>query len=186
MTNFEKTLFAIDKLCKKRSIEYAVIGGVAAIIYKLPRTTEDIDITLLTDIGEIREIGKTFMESFSPLQENPLDFFERYFILPSIYEKTKIKVDFAAGVSGFDKKVIQRKKRAKFGQVNIWVCTIEDLIIYKLVASRSRDLVDIEHLFENNPKVDKEYLLKVAKQFIDLERGDIFEKLNHYLKQFNL
>ncbi|NIA31193.1 MAG: hypothetical protein GWP06_14950 [Actinobacteria bacterium] len=110
MTNFETTLLAIDKLCEKYSIKYVVIGGVAAIIYKIPRTTEDIDITLLTDIDKIREIGKIFLERFSPLKENPLDFFDRYFILPSIHEKTKIKVDFAAGVSGFDKKVIHRPR----------------------------------------------------------------------------
>ena len=99
-----------------------------------------------------------------------------------------MRIDFSAGISEFDKSVIRRRKRVKFKNTNFYVCSFEDLILYKLIAARPQDIADVEKLFQLNRdgEIDKVYLLKVAKQFIDLERSDVFEKLNEYLQQFHL
>ncbi len=186
LTRFEKTLLTIDTLCEKYAISYALIGGLSAVAHELPRTTQDIDITLLVDIQEIRKIGKIILENFIPLKKDPLDFFEKYFVLPVCDAETQIGIDFSAGLSGFDINVIKRSKRIKFGDVEISLCSVEDLIIYKLVASRLQDLADVNELFRiHQQTLDRVYLRNIAKAFIEVERSDIIDKLEKYFKEFH-
>jgi hypothetical protein len=97
--------------------------------------------------------------------------------------ETKVKIDFAAGLSEFDKKVIQRKVQRKFGNVMINVCSLEDLIIYKLVSARPQDILDIKELMKaRKDEYDLVYLKNMAKNFIEVERSDVFENLNKFLK----
>ncbi|MBC8185624.1 nucleotidyltransferase [candidate division KSB1 bacterium] len=186
LSGFEKTLFAIDTICKNNSIPYALIGGLSAVVHQIPRTTQDIDITLLVDIQQIREIGEIILTEFTPLKDDPLGFFEKFFVLPVYYEKTKIRVDFSAGLSGFDNNVIKRSQRVNFGKIEISLCSVEDLIIYKLVASRLQDLADIEALFKiHHQNLNRNYLFKIAKGFVEVERSDIVDKLENYFSKFH-
>jgi hypothetical protein len=187
LTRFEETLLAIDKICKNNSLPYALIGGLAGVVHKIPRVTQDIDITLLTDLQDIHKTGEILLKTFMPLKESPLDFFEKYFVLPVYYEPTKIRIDFSAGLGGFDRLVVKRSKRVTFGKVETSVCSVEDLIIYKLVAGRLRDLADVEELFRIHHKtIDIQYLKKIASSFIELERADIPERIEEFLSRFHL
>lgn len=188
MDRFEKTLSAIDKICNELLVPYAVIGGVAVLIHNYRRTTKDVDVTLIVEIDEIEKVGKLLLKYFKSLYAKPIDFFEKYFVLPVIFEPTNLRIDFSAGVSEFDKSVIGRRKRVRFKSTDFYVCSLEDLILYKLIAARPQDIADVEKLFQLNKQagIDKAYLSKVAKQFIDLERSDVFEKLNKYLQQYHL
>lgn len=185
MNRFEQTLGGIDAFCRQYSLSYAVIGGIAAIVYQNPRTTQDIDITLSVELENIRATGEKLLSTFKALKQNPLDFFEQYFVLPVIYEPTKVRIDFAAGASGFERNAINRSKRLKFGQVEISVCTLEDLILFKLVASRYQDLADIEFLMEKYyPALDIQYLKNTAREFAELDRRDVLEKLAEFVNRF--
>ena len=53
---FEQTLEDIDTRCRKHKIPYAIIGGTAANIYGLERTTVDIDVTIIAEIDELESI----------------------------------------------------------------------------------------------------------------------------------
>src|SRR3989304_3816767 len=104
MTDRERTLAAIDLFCTKNNLLYVVIGGYAAIAYGVQRYTKDIDITIAIGWDEIRQLGKKLLEDdFESRKDNPLEFFERNFVLPTRHKPTRIPVDFAAGVSEFDK-----------------------------------------------------------------------------------
>jgi signal recognition particle GTPase len=70
------------------------------------------------------------------------------------------------------------------GKAEFYICTLEDLIIYKLFASRHLDLGDVEMLLEKNiNSLDQKYLFKTAEKFRELEREDIIENLNKMLMQ---
>ena len=182
LTKFERTLDSIHNLCELNSIQYAIIGGIAGISYNLSRTTQDIDLTILTDLNEIENVGKLLLKKFRPVKNNPIEFFKKYFVFPSVCKNTGIRVDFAAGLSGFDKLVIARRQKARIGKVEIFVCTVEDLIIYKLVANRTQDIADVEQLISlHRQNLDSNYLNKIAKSFVDIERGDILEYIKSNL-----
>ena len=120
--------------------------------------------------------------NFRLLLEESLDFFEKRFILPVLDYERNVKIDFAAGLSEFDKKVIKRRIRKKIGNAEVYLCTIEDLILYKLFSARPIDIIDVEDLIKHNKDaLDLEYLKATAKDFIEVERGDVLENLNKFL-----
>jgi predicted nucleotidyltransferase len=174
MNLFEKTLHDIDLFCSENNIEYILFGGIALIIHGVNRTTEDIDINLLVNLESLKEMGEKIITKFTPLFDNSIDFFSQNFVLPVSLPETSIRIDFTAGLSEFDKKAIHRKQRRKFGSVDVSVCTIEDLIIFKLFASRYKDLSDLENIATAyNESVDKNYLLEKIKEFELLDRNDM-------------
>ncbi len=179
--NFEETLSFIDRFCKEHKFEYAVIGGVAVINYNSYRTTNDIDITIRVELDDLQKLGEVLISSFKPIFKNAIDFFEKNYVLPAVYENNGIRIDFTAAISGFDRAAIKRGKRTKLGNTEFSVCSIEDLILYKLVASRYQDLSDIEQLLKNNISVDKKYLLEKAEEFGELGRSDVLDTLNKFL-----
>ena len=184
MINFEETLRHVDEFCEKNSIKYAVIGGVAVIAYGYQRTTKDIDVTVLCQLEELSEIHNKFIKDFLPVYNDSLNFFARNFVLPLKDITTGVKIDIAAGLTKFDDSIIQRRKRIKLGEAEFYICTLEDLIIYKLFANRLQDIADAQLLLEDNKdSIDKNYLIRTAEKFRELERGDILENLNKFLKQ---
>jgi hypothetical protein len=174
----------LDEFCNEASIKYAVIGGVAVITYDYQRTTKDIDITVLCNLEELKTIHDKFLQAYLPVQDDSLNFFSRNFLLSVKDKITDLKIDIAAGLTIFDDTIIKRRKRTKLGKAEFYICTLEDLIIYKLFASRHLDLGDVEMLLEKNiNSLDQKYLFKTAEKFRELEREDIIENLNKMLMQ---
>ncbi|MBI4585526.1 MAG: hypothetical protein HY717_16045 [Planctomycetes bacterium] len=52
--------------------------------------------------------------------------------------------DLTLGQTPFDESAIRRRRRAKLFGTEVWVVSAEDLILYKLVAHRYKDLGDAE------------------------------------------
>lgn len=105
-----------------------MIGGVAVITYGYQRTTKNIDVTILCKLEEMKEIHNKFINEFTPLFDNSLDFFSKNFVLPSIDKKTNLKIYFAAGLTIFNDTIIQRRKGIKLGEGEFYICTFKDLI----------------------------------------------------------
>ena len=184
MNDFEKTLARLDKFCNECSIKYAVIGGVAVIKYGYERTTKDIYITVLCELDEIKEIHNQFSKEYILFYEDLLYFFEKNFVFPVKDKVTKVKVDVAAGLTIFDDTIIQRRIRTKLGEVEFYICTLEDLIVYKLFANQYQDLADAQILLDKNKDlIERNYLLKTIEKFRELDREDMIETLNKFLSQ---
>jgi hypothetical protein len=168
----------LDEFCTNASVEYAVIGGVAVINYDYQRTTKDIDVTVLCRLEELKNVHDQFIQSYIPLQDDSLNFFQKNFLLTVKDKITDIKIDIAAGLTIFDDKIVKRRVRTKLGKAEFYICTLEDLIIYKLFAGRLQDLSDVENLLEKNKDIDQPYLFETAEKFRELEREDIIDNLN--------
>jgi hypothetical protein len=179
MTNFEKALFDVNFFCEKERITYAIIGGIALIAYGIAKTTEDIDITLMLDLEDIEKTGKKILTHFDPFHPNPLTFFQTNFVLPVIHRETKIGIDFAAGLTGFDASVIKRGVKLKFHTLTLPFASIEDIIIYKLFAARGKDYIDLKEIANDyKEKIDRKYLNKLLLDFYKLDREDMKENFN--------
>lgn len=184
MTNYEIALSNLDKFLLKNSIEYAIIGGIAVIIYGFQRTTKDIDAIVLCQLEDLDKIHAIIEKNFKPAFKGTLEYFHRNFILPVDEPETNLRIDLAAGLTEFDRNVISRSKRKYFGDVEVSVCSLEDLIIYKMFAGRHLDFGDIELLLEKHKNsLDKKYLFETAEKFKELERADIIENLNKLFEQ---
>ena len=185
LTQFEQTLQKIDKFCYQNHRSYIVIGGVAIMYHLEYRTTKDIDISLYLDFHDIRLVGEMLLRHFESVYDNPLEFFERYFVLPVRDPETGIRIDISAGLGGFERTAVERGKRVQFAGVEIQICTVEDLIIFKLVAARPIDYADVEMLVQKyGGELDRDYLQNTAREFAQLERTDVIERLKKYLSKY--
>jgi predicted nucleotidyltransferase len=182
LTKFEISLRNLDLYFSENSVEYVIIGGIAVIVYGEQRTTRDIDATILCELEDLDSFHKLMVKRFTPAFKGTLDYFKRNFILPVDDPDTDLRIDIAAGLTEFDKNVIKRKIKRKYGKVEIFVCSLEDLIIYKLFAGRDQDVSDVKSLIVKNNKIDKKYLSETAEKFRELEREDISENLNKLLR----
>ena len=179
---FERTLEDIDKRCRAHQIPYTIVGGIATIIHGYLRVTADVDVTMLAEIDDLEKILSVFTDDYISLKPNPLAFFRRCLFVPLQHKTTKIKVDVAAALSGIERLTVKRSQRLLYNDVAINVFTIEDLIIMKLVAARPKDIGDLQVLVPKKRKsLDVRYLRARAKEFIDVERGDVQEKLEEFL-----
>jgi len=180
---FEETLKDIDQRCSRHGVPYTIIGGMATIIHGYVRTTGDIDVSLIAEIDTLEQILELFADDYISMKANSLAFFQRCLFVPLKHRVTQMRVDVAAALSSFERLAIKRSKRLSYAKIKLNVCTIEDLIIMKLVAARPKDIGDLQVLVpKNRQKLDVRYLRARAKEFIDVERSDVPEKLEEYLK----
>jgi predicted nucleotidyltransferase len=170
----KKALAEAIALLESAGYRYAVIGGIANQVWGEPRFTYDVDIKVLvpnTDYAAARTtIRTTFSERGRPgLSENPL------IVDVKIGE---IIVDFLLTVPGYEERIVTRAVRRNVGDLLLWICSPEDLVIQKAVAGRAKDWQDIEGiLIEQHGRLDQNYLQDWLTQFAEvLEQPNILEQ----------
>ena len=173
---FNELLVRITEQLDKHSIPYMVIGGQAVLLYGEPRFTRDIDITLGIDIDELLKIKQVIQTlSLRPLIENVDEFVSETRALPVLDESTGLRVDFVFSFIAFERQAIDRAAKIKVGNYHVKYVSVEDLIIYKLVAGRPIDIEDVKNVVRKNPAFDKKYVTRWLKDFQDVLNKPLLE-----------
>ncbi|MBC8181277.1 nucleotidyltransferase [candidate division KSB1 bacterium] len=179
--SFDVPLRAAITFLEKHNYRYAIIGGIALSQWGVVRATYDIDIKVLvpdTDYTRIRDLLKsTFpLPARKIIPENPL-------IISVMIEN--VIVDFLLAIPGYEELIIEHSIQRNIGGIPIWICSVEDLIIQKIVAGRGKDWDDVEALLiEQKNKLDEDYIENWLKQFADvLENIDLLIKYKNMLQK---
>lgn len=174
---FEQILLRIAFFLDKYKVPYIIIGGQAVLLYGDPRVTRDIDITLGLSPERFDIIDGLCKEfPLKMLPENPKIFMQETMVLPCIEEKTKIRIDFIFSVTSFEREAIERAQVKEINGQKIYYASIEDLIIFKLVAGRERDLEDIKSIINMNRNIDERQIEKYARMFDEEMNTNILDK----------
>jgi hypothetical protein len=75
-----------------------------------------------------------------------------------------IDVDIFLAESSYQHEMMQRRVRHVIGGVPAWFVSVEDLILLKLIAGRTRDRADIDDLLLARADLDEPYLRRWAGQ----------------------
>ena len=168
---------------RKGSIPYMVIGGQAVLLYGEPRLTRDIDITLGVGVRELNKLKETISSlGLKILVERDEEFVERNMVLPTLDEKSGIRVDFIFSFSPYGRQAIERAKDIKLGRSLVRFASLEDVVIHKVIAGRARDLEDIKSILLKNQKYDSDYIEKWLKEF-DKSLTEQFLKIFREIKE---
>ena len=133
------------KSLNKNRVKYLVLGGIAALIYGVPRTTLDIDIFIeasLTNaqrlLNALQEIGfgTAYLTTPEKIIANEITIFEDYLRLDIL---TKVKGIFFSDV--WKRRVIKDIKN-----VRVKFTSLPDLILSKEAAGRKIDKEDLKIL----------------------------------------
>ncbi|MBN2006361.1 MAG: hypothetical protein JXA21_23615 [Anaerolineae bacterium] len=100
------------------------------------------------------------------------------------HQDSGINIDISLGLLPFEVEAVDHNRALLIGSLSIRLPTPEDLIIFKAVAHRPKDLLDIQALVECYPNLDKKYVAERVKEFAQLlEMPEMWDDLAAMLKQ---
>lgn len=177
-------LCALKKLLEKAGCQWMLIGGVAASLLGKPRFTADIDTVVLIEDEEFANFIKSAKRlGFKARIKDVIEFAKKNRVLLLKHAKTGINVDLSLGLLPFEKEAIKRSKRFKIANITFNLPTPEDLIIFKAVAHRPRDIEDIREISKIHAKINKKYIRKTVKEFARvLGMPEIWQDIESFLK----
>ena len=153
-----------------------VIGGVANLVWGVPRATFDVDVTVWVEPEGEEEAVARLARAFKARPKDPSAFMKETRVLPLTVAGTKVDVIF--GQLPYEKQAIVRARTVEFGGHRVKVCTPEDLVAHKMLAERAKDEEDLKGLARSvGPKLDREYLDPLVRSLaVQLERPDLWAR----------
>jgi hypothetical protein len=96
-----------------------------------------------------------------------------------------VTIDLLLALPGYEEMIIERAIPRDFGGWTARVCSAEDLIIQKAVASRDKDWLDVQALLaERQDELDYAYIEYWLAEFAQaLESAEILDKYRTLMKR---
>lgn len=162
MSLMEEHLKALIGLFNHLKIKYAVLGGLAVVLYGEPRLTADIDVNIAMEknrLDSFLSVAKKF--GFYPIPSNIKLFFKRTGVLPMKFARSDItgRCDIIIAENAIENMGIKRAKLKKIGSTKAKFVSAEDLVIHKITSDRPRDTEDLKGiLMRQQGKLDIQYI----------------------------
>lgn len=130
---------------RRHRVKYLVIGGIAAVLYGVPRATFDLDILIeaspenaqrLLDALSEAGLATASLTSTEELTENEITVFQ-----------DRVRIDVQTWTPGLDFDAAwEKRSEMEYGGESFYVVSREDLISSKRAAGREVDLEDVRLL----------------------------------------
>ena len=146
-----------------KGFQYMISGSIAMNIYAVPRMTRDIDIVIELSLHRIEEFVELFPDSY--LNKSSLvEEVKKRGLFNIIDQKTGFKLDFILRKeTDYFRHAFSRRRKIKELDTELWVISLEDLIIAKIIwiqdYQSEQQTKDIENLLLNSDK-DMDYVGK--------------------------
>ena len=166
-----------------------IIGGVAVIAHGVPRYTADVDATFTAPQESLERIFDVFAQHrIVPLIAGALAFARERQVMLLRHEPSGVDLDVSLAWLPFELDAIGRSEVIDYAGVPIRIPHPDDLVIYKLVAARPRDLDDVERLLLlHGPSLDLRRIVATVREFADaLEDSERLDALDRLLKKTGL
>ena len=163
--------------------KYAFIGGLANLRWGQPRTTEDIDSTLLTSFVGEELVIDTILSKFSARILDAKEFAINYRVL-LLATSNGIGADVSLGGIPFEEQLVKRATMFEFCDGFILrTCSAEDLVVLKAFAARDKDWADVRQILEKQKGyLDLEYIRHHLRLLVELkEEPEIMVRLESML-----
>jgi len=166
----------VVKRLSKNKIEYMISGSTAMNFYSIPRMTRDIDIVISIDINSVEKVFSIFKDDYYIDREDIRDAVKYNSMFNIIHLKDVFKIDFIIRKNN-EYRILEfnNKKRVQIDEFDIYIVSIEDLIISKLYWAKDSEseiqINDVKNLIKNefNLKYVKKWCTQLGISFL-LER----------------
>jgi hypothetical protein len=145
----ETALTVAARALARGGVAHALIGACARNVYAPPRATRDINLSVLADAAQYARIRDELrLAGFDRVAESRA---VPDAALPNaavFSDASGTRIDLLFAHSPFERQAIARAAPTDFPTTGIVVAIvrIEDLLVYKILASRPHDLIDIEEI----------------------------------------
>lgn len=149
----------------RAGIRNAVIGGLAVGVWGRPRTTDDVDLKVAATRADVHKLIELLSPECSPA-DGAVQIAQSLGVL-FLDSAFGVRVDLLLADMGFDYVALQRAVNADIQEgLTARFCTAEDLVLYKLITTRPRDVEDAKSVIrEQGQKLDRAYVEKWLGQF---------------------
>jgi hypothetical protein len=186
---FLEALGALRDGLQALGVPWAIIGGVAVIAHGVPRYTADVDATVSAPDERLERIFDVLGHGgITPRIDGALEFARERQVLLLRHEPSGVDLDVSLAWLPFEIEAIRRSEPRDYAGVTIRIPRVEDLVIYKVVAARPRDLDDAEKLLLlHGSRLDLHHITTTVREFADaLEDPGRVEALERLLKKTGL
>jgi len=169
----------LQSFLKERGWSFCIIGGLAVFRWGEFRTTQDVDVTLLTGFGDEEGFIRPLLERFASRKPDAEEFALRNRVL-LLTASNDVGVDVSLGALPFEEQLVARASAFAFEPgVSLITCSAEDLVVLKAFAGRGQDWRDVEGvLVRQEPRLDWKYIREWLPQLCELkEAPEIVDQL---------
>lgn len=162
-----------------------LIGGMVVPRWGEARATTDVDVSVLAPYGEERQAIDTLLAHFEAREPDARAFAlaHRVLLLRAVQG---VAVDVALAAVPFEIEALDFASDWEVAPgLVLRTCSAEHLIIYKLVAARPRDLVDVEGVVRRQGRrLDLERVRRWGREFAELkEDPDLLKPFERVLSE---
>lgn len=162
----DDALAALAAALRTARVDWMIIGGIAVIARGVRRMTTDIDAVVLgaaVDAGELLRV--LARHGVKPRIEEAEAFAEKNLVLLLRHVPTGVDLDVSLGWTDFEREAIESSTPASYGHASYPMARAEDLVVFKALAARPKDIEDAAALILMHPKID---LARVRRRLADL------------------
>ena len=190
MNNIFQEAFVLQQFLEAREFRFCFIGGLALQRWGDLRTTNDIDLTLLTGFEREEEFIDVILSQYqgrlATVREIALS--ARVLLLQSA---DGIGIDMALGGLPFEESSVKRSSKSEFlPGIFLRTCSAEDLVIHKVYAARPKDWLDVEGILLRQRTLEWNYIREQLVPLLELkeepENWQKFEELRERLLKVSL
>jgi hypothetical protein len=151
----EKALAEIVSALRVAGVPWMVIGGIAIIARGVRRMTTDIDVVVrgdeTTPAAMLRALAT---RGIVPRIDDAEAFARERLVLLLRHEPTGVDLDLSFGWTTFEHEALEARSEATYGSVVAPMARAEDLVIFKAVAARPKDIEDAAALMLMHKEID--------------------------------
>jgi predicted nucleotidyltransferase len=167
-----QTAKEVADFMEAREWKYCIIGGLAVMRWGEPRTTQDVDITLLTGFGGEERFVDELLTGFAArgTDARAQALRNRVLLLMAV---NGVGVDVALAGFSFEEEILKRASVFEFDEgCCLKTCSAEDLVVAKAFADRPKDWLDIEGvLIRQGQKLDIPLVLRLLAPLCELKEA---------------
>ena len=160
----------VQRFCLERHWQFCFIGGVAVQRWGEPRLTQDVDLTVLTGLGNEERFTDALIGAFAIRRPDAREFALRHRVL-LVRTGSGVDVDVAFGGLPFEERSIQRASPWIWtADTSLHTCSAEDLVVHKVFAGRDLDWGDVDRILtRQHGKLDLSQIREELQPLLELK-----------------
>ncbi|HEX8112700.1 MAG TPA: hypothetical protein VF516_33445 [Kofleriaceae bacterium] len=132
-----------------------VIGGIAVIAHGVQRMTTDIDAVIQGDAVSVHTLIDVLQRHhIVPRIADAEAFAATNLVLLTRHQPTEVDLDLSFGWTVFEHEALAARSRMRYGEVAAPMAGVEELLVFKAMAGRPRDIEDAVTLLTLYPRID--------------------------------
>jgi hypothetical protein len=163
----QRAIAALRAALLETNAPHMLIGGMAVILRGVARVTEDVDATVWGERLDVEALLRTLSRhEIVPRIPDAAAFARERQVLLLRHGPSGTPMELSLAWLPFEQEALRRAEVLLVGSVSMPVAVAQDLVIYKAVAWRERDRMDIERLLRSHAQdIDLDYVRRIVGEF---------------------